>query len=76
MHEQVFADLNWEQVHERLPKDRERMSQYFSGIKPSMPNQYMLEDGRIFDAEKSLYDARWCYIPPETSGGIIPQMFG
>ena len=76
MRAQVFADMTWEQVHERLPRDRERMPQYFSGIKPSMPNQYMLEDGRIFDAEKSLYDSRWLYIPSETSGGIIPQQFG
>jgi hypothetical protein len=41
-----------------------------------MPNQYMLPDGRIFDAEAELYAARWLYIPPQSDGGIIPQQFG
>ena len=44
--------------------------------RPSTPNQYMLPDGRVFDAEASLYDARWLYIPPVNGGGVIPQQFG
>jgi len=36
----------------------------------------MLRDGRVFDAEESLYGARWLYVPPEATGGIIPQQFG
>ena len=36
----------------------------------------MLPTGRVFDAEKSLYDARWLPIPPGCTGGIIPQQFG
>jgi hypothetical protein len=36
----------------------------------------MLPDGRVFDAEKSLYDARWLMIPSGRLGGIIPQQFG
>ena len=43
-------------------------------IKPSMPNQYMLKDGRIFDAEKSLYDVRWLQTSNDSIyAGYIPQ---
>lgn len=39
-------------------------------------NLATLPDGRVFDAEKCLYDARWLTVPPNCTGGIIPQMFG
>ena len=77
MHEELFAEASWEDLHRQLDADRKRIPEYLSGVKPSMPNQYMLEDGRIFDAEAELYGARWLYLPEESnSGGIIPQMFG
>ena len=76
MREQLFRGFSWQEVHKRLESDRQRLPQFLSGLKPSTPNQYMLKDGRVFDAEKELYDARWLYIPPEATGGIIPQQFG
>ena len=76
MRERVYQGFSWERVHEQLAADRERIGQFCSGQKPTAPNQYMLPDGRVFDAETSLYGARWLYIPPEATGGIIPQQFG
>ena len=59
---------------EIVVQDGERAKEYRDGIKPSMPNQYMLKDGRIFDAEKSLYDARWLQTSNENIyAGYIPQ---
>ena len=72
----LFRGFSWEKVHTQLAEDRDRLPQFFSGLKPSTPNQYMLQDGRIFDAEASLYKARWLHIPPEANRGIIPQQFG
>jgi choline-sulfatase len=69
-------DFSWESAHRQLEADRLRVPQYLSGRRPSMPNQYTLRDGRVCDAETGLYDARWLYIPPEATGGIIPQMEG
>ena len=69
--------FSWDDVHRQLAVDRERLPEFFSGMKPSTPNRYMLRDGRVFDAEGDLYGARWLTIPPEAlRGGIIPQMFG
>ena len=76
MREMLFTDFSWEQVHAKLAEDRQRLPQFLSGMKPTTPNQYMLKDGRVFDAEESLYGARWLYIPPEATAGIIPQRFG
>jgi hypothetical protein len=76
MKELLYRDFNWEDVHRQLEEDRERMKEFASGHPPGTPNQYRLPDGRIFDAEKSLYDARWLQIPDTYSGGIIPQQFG
>lgn len=76
MKRELFRDFSWERIHSQLVEDRERLPRFFSGQKPSTPNQYMLRDGRVFDAEASLYEARWLYIPPEATGGIIPQQFG
>lgn len=76
MREWLFRDFSFETAHERLRSDWERLPDFFSGHFPGTPNQYMLPDGRVFDAEKSLYDARWLSIPPNVTGGIIPQQFG
>lgn len=76
MRKALFDGFSWDDVHRQLNTDRERLPDLLSGRKPSTPNQYMLPDGRIFDAESALYDARWLYIPPEATGGIIPQQFG
>jgi choline-sulfatase len=72
----LFDGFSWEGVHAQLQADRARAPAFLSGYQPSTPNQYMLPDGRVFDAEKSLYDSRWLAIPPGCSGGIIPQQFG
>lgn len=72
----LYRDFSWEDIHRQLVEDRKRLPQFLSGLQPSTPNQYMLPDGRIFDAEKSLYDARWIEIPAGCTGGIIPQQFG
>ena len=77
MREKLFRGFSWEDVHRQLAADRERLPEFFSGMKPTTPNQYTLADGRVFDAEGDLYNARWLHIPPESlRGGIIPQMFG
>lgn len=73
MLEQGFS---WPEVHRQLEADRARAPEFLSGLRPGMPNQYTLRDGRVCDAETGLYDARWLYIPPEATGGIIPQMRG
>ncbi len=56
-------------------QDSERAKDYRDGVKPTVPNQYMLADGRIFDAEKSLYDARWLPVSNDGTAGYIPQRF-
>jgi choline-sulfatase len=71
----LFKDFTWEGAFEQLQRDRDRLDDFASGMKPTMPNQYMLEDGRLFDAETQLYEARWLALP-KFSGGIIPQQFG
>ena len=77
MRQVLFAGFSWEQVHTQLAADRERLPEFYSGQKPTTPNQYRLPDGRVFDAEADLYAARWQYISPEhATGGIIPQQFG
>jgi len=77
MREALFSGFSWEKVHKQLVVDRKRMQEVRSGFKPTTPNQYMLKDGRVFDAEGDLYNARWQYMPPETcSGGGIPQQYG
>ncbi len=75
MRDMVFANFSWHQVLEQLPEDRQRLESFRSGVQPTTPNQYRLPDGRRFDAEASLYAARWLPTPPNT-GGIIPQEFG
>jgi choline-sulfatase len=76
MREWLHRDFDWDMVHAQLVEDRRRVVEFLSGHPPGTPNQYMLADGRVFDAEKSLYDARWLPIPPGCTGGIIPQQFG
>ena len=76
LREQLFQRFNWEEAMARLVADRNRLSAFLSGIKPTTPNQYLLPDGRIFDAEASLYEARWLSVDDNATGGIIPQQFG
>jgi len=76
MAEAVFDGFSWELVHAQLAEDRRRLPEFLSGLKPTTPNQYLLPDGRMFDAEASLYEARWLAIPPGCTAGIIPQEFG
>ena len=76
MGEALFNGFSWEGVHRQLSADRARLPQYLSGLKPSTPNQYMLSDGRVFDAEGDLYGARWLTYPDLKGGGVIPQQFG
>jgi len=76
MRSKLEKGFSWEEAHRRLEADRRRIPEYLSGKRPSMPNQYTLRDGRVCDAETGLYDARWLSIPPEATGGIIPQMEG
>jgi choline-sulfatase len=76
MREALFDGFSWEGVHAQLAADRARLPEHMSGQKPSTPNQYMFPDGRVFDAEKELYDARWLRLPDERTGSIIPQRFG
>ena len=76
MREALFGDFSWAEAHAQLARDRARLPEFLSGLKPTTPNQYMLPDGRIFDAEQSLYEARWLRLPDDQSGGIIPQRFG
>ena len=72
----LYENFSWEQAHAQLAEDRERIKEFGSGMKPTTPNQYMLPDGRVFDAEGDLYGARWLFLPPAPGGGIIPQQFG
>ena len=72
----LHRDFSWEGVHASLATDRARLPEFLSGLPPGTANQYMLPDGQVFDAEKSLYDARWLALPRRCSGGIIPQQFG
>ncbi|MBL9214600.1 MAG: sulfatase-like hydrolase/transferase [Opitutaceae bacterium] len=72
----LHRDFSWEGVHRQLAVDRERLKQFKSGRKPTTPNQYRLPDGREFDAEAALYEARWLKIPPGCDAGIIPQQYG
>lgn len=72
----LYRDFNWSAAHQQLAKDRVRLAEFKSGLRPSTPNQYRLADGRVFDAEGDLYGARWLRLPDDTSGGIIPQQFG
>ncbi len=75
-HERLHRDFSWEAVRAGLARDRVRLPEFKSGWMPQSPNQYQLPDGRVFDADAALYAARWLRLPPDTSGGIIPQQFG
>lgn len=76
MRDWLYRDFDWDNARLQLARDRNRLPEFLSGLPPGTPNQYRLPDGRVFDAEKSLYDARWIAIPPGCTGGIIPQQFG
>jgi choline-sulfatase len=70
-----FAGGSWAKYHRQLRRDRARIPKYASGKRSTTPNQYLLGDGRMFDAEAALYDQRWLHIAPQLTGGIIPQQF-
>ncbi len=72
----LHRDFDWDKVREQIRIDRERVLEFASGQRPSTPNQYVLRDGRVCDAETGLYDVRWLAIPEEAKGGIIPQQLG
>jgi choline-sulfatase len=72
----LYRDFTWDAARRQLALDRAQLPAFKSGMQPSTPNQYMLPDGRTFDAESALYGARWLQLPDDTSGGIIPQQFG
>lgn len=76
MEAMTFDGFSWADVRAQLACDRERVKEFASGVKPTTPNQYTLADGRIFDAEASLYDARWLHVAKTYGGGIIPQQPG
>jgi hypothetical protein len=76
MTEGLLEGFNWEDVRPQLASDLRRLPEFASGAKPTTPNQYMLADGRIFDAEGDLYAARWLHIPSLPDISIIPQQFG
>lgn len=76
LHAKAMDGFDWPTVRSQLEDDRRRIESFASGYKPTTPNQYALHDGRVFDAESALYDARWHAIPPHHGGGIIPQQFG
>ena len=52
MRRAALAGFDWADIHRQIARDRERIPQFASGQKPSTPNQYMLPDGRVFDAEQ------------------------
>lgn len=68
--------FDWHQTLDRINRDRERSKKFMSGMKPTTPNQYMLPDGRMFDAEGDLYGIRWLQTETCGMGGIIPQRYG
>jgi choline-sulfatase len=76
MKEALYRNFSWDGAHAQLRADRERLSEFCSGLRPTTPNQYCLPDGRMFDAEASLYEARWLPQPPHEGGGSIPQKLG
>ncbi len=74
--ERLCGDTTWKMIEERIESDRIRSEEYRSGIRPTTPNQYQLPDGRIFDAESALYDARWLQTGDGKGiAGIIPQIY-
>jgi choline-sulfatase len=72
---QLNADFTWEGLEARLDEERERAKEFRSGLRPGTPNQYCLPDGRTFDAEKAMYDARWLQTQTVGMAGIIPQQY-
>jgi len=76
MRRAALAGFDWAKIRRQIARDRQRVKRFASGLKPTTPNQYMLPDGLVFDAEAALYATRWLALPPVHGGGIIPQQFG
>ena len=72
----LTGNFDWQKSMDRIDRDRDRSRKFMSGLKPTTPNQYMLPDGRMFDAEGDLYRARWLQTNTHGMSGIIPQRFG
>jgi choline-sulfatase len=70
----LCGNVSWKMISEQMISDKEKAARYRSGLRPTTPNQYQMADGRTFDAESSLYDARWLEAGGEGIAGIIPQM--
>jgi hypothetical protein len=70
----INTGFSWEEMIDRISTERGRAKQFRAG-RDSAPNQYLLEDGREFDAEESLYGARWLQTDTYGMSGIIPQMW-
>ena len=76
LRQRLFQRFDWEEAMAQLRADLDRVPAFVSGVKPTTPNQYQFPDGRVFDAEASLYQARWLSVEDDATGGIIPQQFG
>ena len=76
LRQRLFQRFDWEEAMAQLRADLDRVPAFVSGVKPTTPNQYQFPDGRVFDAEASLYQARWLNVEDDATGGIIPQQFG
>lgn len=57
MMQTLYQGFTWEDARVRLASDLKRLPEFGSGQKPTTPNQYVLADGRVFDAEGYLYAA-------------------
>ena len=70
----IGGDFDWDEIIEKVNTDRERYREHhMSGQRTSTPNQYVMKDGRMFDAEGSLYSVRWN--PVDVRKGYIPQRY-
>jgi choline-sulfatase len=69
------AGFTWDGALANIEADRQRAAEFRSGQRPSTPNQYQLADGRVFDAEAALYNARWLQTESTGMSGTIPQMY-
>lgn len=66
---------DFDDLFKMIEFDTERAKEFRSNIRPSCPNQYMLKDGRIFNAEESMYNVRWLKTENLSFSGHIPQRY-
>ncbi len=72
--DRLCGGVSWDMIETQIDKDRKKAERYRSGLRPTTPNQYQLMDGRIFDAESAMYNARRLETGGEGLAGIIPQI--